>query len=98
MPSIFLSYAQPDSVLATRVFEDLRRARVGDVWCYETTSEYGADFRREYSQKIVKSDVFVLFDSRHARISPYVKDEVAICRGAGIELLICLSEPVGKWR
>jgi tetratricopeptide (TPR) repeat protein len=99
MPSVFLSYAQPDSALVTRVFDDLARARVGDVWCYEITSEYGADFRQEYAQRIRSAQTFVLFDSPHARTSPYVREEVDICRSIpGIPLLCCLCEPHGAWR
>src|SRR5262245_21901209 len=99
MPRIFLSYARPDSALATRVFSDLTRARLGDIWCYEVSSEYGADFREEYAKFIRSSQVFLLFDSRHARKSPYVEEEVRICLSTpGISLLICLCEPKGAWR
>jgi tetratricopeptide (TPR) repeat protein len=99
MPNVFLSYAQQDSAVATRVFEDLTRAHVGDVWCYEVTSEYGADFRKEYAQRIRSAQAFLLFDSVHARTSTYVREEVEICRSTpGIALLVCLCEPLGTWR
>src|SRR5882672_5071363 len=99
MPRVFLSYAQPDGALATRVFSDLTRTRVGEVWCYQISSEYGADFRDEYAKCIRSSDVFLLFDSQHARKSSSVKDEVEICLGTpGIAFLICLCEPTGAWR
>jgi tetratricopeptide (TPR) repeat protein len=96
---LFLSYAQPDSQLVSRACEDLKRARVGDVWCYEVSSEYGVDFREEFLQRIDSANVFVLFDSRHARRSPHVREEIARCRSlAGIGMLVCLVEPPGPWR
>src|SRR5262245_221790 len=99
MASVFLSYAKPDSALVTRVYEDLTRAQVGDVWCYEITSKYGADFRHEYAQKIRSADTFILFDSHHARASKHVKEEVEICRSTGgIKMQICMTEPDGAWR
>lgn len=99
MPNIFLSYAEPDSPLVTRVYADLRRAKAGDVWCYEITSEYGVDFREEYRRYVGAAHVFTLFDSRHARGSGYVAEEVALCRELGAaRLLVCLAEPHGSWR
>jgi tetratricopeptide (TPR) repeat protein len=99
VPNIFLSYAQQDSPLVTRVFEDLSRARIGDVWCYEITSEYGADFRHEYAEKISSAHIFILFDSPYARASRYVRHEVDLCRNTpGTKLLICCAVSTGTWR
>ncbi len=97
--NVFLSYGGKDGHLVTRVAEDLARARVGDIWCYEVTSKYGADFRQEYSERVRSAHVFVLFDSRHARTSRYVREEVEICRSLpDVAMLTCLSEPLGGWR
>jgi TIR domain len=99
MPSVFLSYASQDSPLVTRVYNDLTRARVGDVWCYELTGRYGINFREEYIQKIRSAQAFILFDSQHSRVSPYVRQEIEICLSTpGIATLVCLAEPKGSWR
>src|SRR4051812_38470637 len=98
MASVFLSYAQADSAIVTRVYGDLIRARVGEVWCYEIKSEYGADFRTEYAENIKRSDVFILFDSRHARMSQHVSDEVELCLSSPrTKILLCRCDVAGEW-
>lgn len=98
--NVFLSYAKENSPVVTRVCDDLNRAE-GDlaVWCYEKTSRFGVDFRREYADRLRKSDCVVLFDSAAARRSQYVRDEIEIWQATpDIELLICLVQPEGDWR
>jgi tetratricopeptide (TPR) repeat protein len=99
MQNVFLSYGGKDGHLVTRVAEDLKRARAGDIWCYELTSKYGVDFRREYCERVRSAQIFILFDSRHARTSRYVREEVDLCRSIpGVAMLVCLCEAHGEWR
>ena len=100
MQSLFFSYAQEDSPVVTRVYEDLLRTG-GDLrlWCYEKTSEFGVDFRREYGRRISEAGHFILFDSPHARSSGYVSDEILLWRShPDCKMHICLVEPEGPWR
>lgn len=84
----FLSYAEEDAVIARRIHDAFRRAKV-QVWGYKENGRYSVDFERELADSIQQCRYFCLIDGPHARKSEWIRKECSIARAAAAIMVVC---------
>ncbi len=103
MDGVFFSYAEEDSSIARRIYDDLGRAGF-NVWRYQEDGKKGVNILQEVRESIEKARYFCLVDSPHSRESDFVREEcqlareVASVKGYSKFIIICLVEEIGEWR